>query len=107
MRLDSALREIASHRVRKLPWVMQSAGNTAVARLVCNEATAKRLADSLSEHSDLAEAAVAAFEGTDGRWNVEIHFEQAPNEAAIRRLIGEAGGPAEGAFENIAERHWA
>ena len=64
---------------------MNSAGNTTVARLVCDEATAKRLADSLSEHLDLAETAVAAFEGIDGRWNVEIHFEQAPDEAAIRR----------------------
>ena len=53
---------------------MNSAGNTTVARLVCDEATARRLADSLSEHLDLAETAVAAFEGIDGRWNVEIHF---------------------------------
>jgi len=85
---------------------MNSAGNTTVARLVCDEATAKRLADSLSEHLDLAETAVAAFEGIDGRWNVEIHFEQAPDEAAIRRLIGDAGGPADVMFETIAARDW-
>ena len=85
---------------------MNSAGNTTVARLVCDEATAKRLADSLSEHLDLAETAVAAFEGIDGRWNVEIHFEQAPDEAAIRRLIGAAGGPADVMFETIAARDW-
>ena len=85
---------------------MQSAGNTTVARLVCNEATAKRLADSLSEHLDLAETAIAAFEGTDGRWNVEIHFEEAPDEAAVRRLIGEADGPAEVTFETVAARDW-
>jgi len=85
---------------------MNSAGNTTVARLVCDEATAKRLADSLSEHLDLAETAVAAFEGIDGRWNVEIHFEQAPDETAIRRLIGGAGGPADVMFETIAARDW-
>jgi len=85
---------------------MNSAGNTTVARLVCDEATAKRLADSLSEHLDLAETAVAAFEGIDGRWNVEIHFEQAPDEAAIRRLISGAGGPADVMFETIAARDW-
>ena len=85
---------------------MNSAGNTTVARLVCDEATARRLADSLSEHLDLAETAVAAFEGIDGRWNVEIHFEQAPDEAAIRRLIGDAGGPADVMFETIAARDW-
>ena len=85
---------------------MNSAGNTTVARLACDEATAKRLADRLSEHLDLAESAVAAFEGIDGRWNVEIHFEDAPDEAAIRRLIGAAGGPAEVTFETIAARDW-
>ena len=85
---------------------MNSAGNTTVARLVCDEATAKRLADSLSEHLDLAETAVAAFEGIDGRWNVEIHFEQAPDETAIRRLIGGAGGSADVMFETIAARDW-
>ncbi len=85
---------------------MNSAANTTVARLVCNEAAAKRLADSLSEHPDLGEAAVAAFEGTDGRWNVEIHFEEAPDEAAIRRLIGEAGGPADVIFETVAAKDW-
>jgi ribosomal protein L11 methyltransferase len=86
---------------------MMSGGNTAVARLACDETTAKRLADSLSEHFDLSETAIAAFEGTDGRWNVEIHFEQAPDEAAVRRLIGEAGGSAaEVTFEQIAARDW-
>ena len=85
---------------------MNRAGNTTVARLLCDEATAKGLADRLSEHLDLAESAVAAFEGIDGRWNVEIHFEHAPDEAAIRRLIGEAGGPAEVTFETIAARDW-
>src|SRR5258705_6266425 len=84
---------------------MMSGGNTAVARLACDETTAKRLADSLSEHFDLSETAIAAFEGTDGRWNVEIHFEEAPDEAAVRRLIGEAGGSAaEVTFEQIAAR---
>ena len=86
---------------------MMSGGNTAVARLACDETTARRLADSLSEHFDLSETAVAAFEGTDGRWNVEIHFEAAPDEAAVRRLIGEAGGSAaEVTFEQIAARDW-
>ena len=86
---------------------MMSDGNTAVARLACDETTAKRLADSLSEHFDLSETAIAAFEGTDGRWNVEIHFEVAPDEAAVRHLIGEAGGgAAEVTFEQIAARDW-
>ena len=45
---------------------MKSSGNTTVARLICDEATAKRLADLLSESLEAAETAVAAFEGTDG-----------------------------------------
>ena len=60
---------------------MNSSGNTTVARLVCDEKTAKRLADVLSEGLDAAETAVAAFEGADGRWNVEIHFEVAARRA--------------------------
>ena len=86
---------------------MNTVGNTTVARLRCNEATARRLADSLSEHSDLSEAAVAAFEVGDGSWNLEIHFEAAPDEAAVRRLIGAAGGAAaDVTFETIAARDW-
>lgn len=85
---------------------MQSAGKTAVARLICNEATAKRLADQLSEHPDLAETAVAAFEGSEGRWTVEIHFENPPDRNAMRRLIRESGGPADVTFETIAARDW-
>jgi ribosomal protein L11 methyltransferase len=81
--------------------------NTSLARLVCDEATAKRLADQLPDHFDDAETAIAAFEGTDGRWNVEVHFETAPDEAAVRRLIGElAGAGLAVTFETVAARDW-
>jgi ribosomal protein L11 methyltransferase len=86
---------------------MPSGGNTVLARLICDEATAKRLADQLSGHFELSETAVAAFEGVDGRWTVEIHFQGPPDEAAVRRLIGEGGGnSAEVTFEKIAARDW-
>src|SRR6266404_1619948 len=85
---------------------MNFSGNTTLARLACDEPTAKCLADRLSERLE-AETAIAAFEGTDGRWNVEIHFEAPPDEAAVRRLIAETVGEAAAVtFETIAARDW-
>jgi ribosomal protein L11 methyltransferase len=88
---------------------MGSAEHSVVGRLVCDENTARQLADTLSERlsCDLPETAVAAFEGLDGQWNVEIHFETAPDETAIRRLVAEAvGGAAAMTFETVAARDW-
>ncbi len=64
--------------------------NTTLARLVCDEATAKRLAEAVSEHFD--SAAIAAFEGTGGNWTLEVHFEDAPDEAALRSVVAEVAG---------------
>ena len=36
-----------------------------------------------------AETAIAAFEGADGQWTVEVHFETPPDEPALRRLVGD------------------
>src|SRR4051812_47135278 len=88
---------------------MNSSGNTIVARVVCDEMAAKRLADALSEQFEPSETAVAAFGGTDGHWNVEIHFEAQPDEAAVRRVVGETLGPASATlvvFETVAARDW-
>jgi ribosomal protein L11 methyltransferase len=84
---------------------MHNTGNTTVARLVCDEKTAKRLADVLSEGLDAAETAVAAFEGLDGRWNVEIHFEVPPDEGAVRQLVEQVTS-AVPAFETIEAKDW-
>jgi ribosomal protein L11 methyltransferase len=82
-------------------------GNTTLARLVCDEATAKRLGDRLPEHFDDSETAVAAFEGADGCWNIEIHFEKPPDEPAVRRLVQELGVDARDlTFDVIAARDW-
>jgi ribosomal protein L11 methyltransferase len=90
---------------------MNSSGHSVVGRLVCDEKTARHLADLLSERlaGDLeaSETAIAAFEGVDGRWNVEIHFGAAPDEIAMRRLIAETvGATARITFETIAPRDW-
>jgi ribosomal protein L11 methyltransferase len=84
---------------------MNKSGNTTVAHLVCDEKTAKRLADLLSEGLDDAETAVAAFEGTDGRWTVEIHFEHPPDEVAVRHLIGQVT-TAVPTFATVAAKDW-
>src|SRR5690242_15098633 len=80
---------------------------TTLARLVCNEATAKRLADSLSERFD--QTATAAFEGTDGRWNLEVHFETAPDQDSTRLTVSQIAGAEVAArltFEEIAAKDW-
>jgi ribosomal protein L11 methyltransferase len=86
---------------------MNNPPNTSLVRLVCDEATAKRLSDLLSESFEDTAAAVAAFEGTDGQWNVEVHFEEPPDEAAVRSLVHDAAGSdLKLVFETIAARDW-
>jgi ribosomal protein L11 methyltransferase len=60
---------------------------TTVARLLCDEPTARRLATFFSECLDPEETACAAFEGDDGRWQLAIHFRERPNDAALRALL--------------------
>ena len=60
---------------------------TSVARLICNESTARRLATYFSECLDPDDTACAAFEGEDGRWQLAIHFRETPNETALRALM--------------------
>ena len=84
---------------------MKSSGNTTVARLICDEATAKRAANLLSESLEAGEAAIAAFEGPDAQWTVEVHFEAPPDEAALRRLVAIVTG-APLSFETIEPKDW-
>lgn len=65
---------------------------TTVARLPCDEQTARRLAAFLGESLDTESAACAAFEGEDGRWQVAIHFRGAPHEAQLRALVKVVAG---------------
>ncbi|HYE86641.1 MAG TPA: 50S ribosomal protein L11 methyltransferase, partial [Vicinamibacterales bacterium] len=80
---------------------------TTIARLDCDEQTARRLAAALGELSD--NAAFAAFEREDRRWTVEITFDAAPDRSALRAMVGQhAGAPAATAlqFDTIEERDW-
>jgi ribosomal protein L11 methyltransferase len=78
---------------------------TTLARLVCDEATARRVADALAERF---EAAVAAFEGTEGRWNVEAFFPEPPDEAAVRACVAQVpgAGAATLAFDRVEPKDW-
>ena len=82
---------------------------TTVARLICDESTARRLASYLGESLDSEETACAAFEGEDGRWQLAIHFRTAPDEAALRELVRIAAGDVAAnalSLEQIAEADW-
>jgi ribosomal protein L11 methyltransferase len=82
---------------------------TVVAMIATDGKTARRLADGLAETLDAGETAVAAFEARDGSWTVEIHFEHAPDEAAVRSLVSELTDRATAeqlAFERVAARDW-
>jgi ribosomal protein L11 methyltransferase len=80
---------------------------SSLARVDCDGATARRLADALADAYE--EAGVAAFERPDGSWSVEAHFARAPDEAVLRDLVGAVAGAA-GAqalvIETVAARDW-
>jgi ribosomal protein L11 methyltransferase len=63
---------------------------TTVARLACDEPTARQLAAVLGESLD--DAVCAAFEGDGGRWQVAVHFAAPPDEPALRALVALAAG---------------
>ena len=70
---------------------MTAMNTTTVARLSCNEKSARRIADLLSDSLDADDTVCAAFEADDCRWQVAIHFGHPPDEAALRALLREAG----------------
>src|SRR5499433_2191663 len=82
---------------------------TTVARLSCDEPTARRLAAFLGESLDAADSACAAFEDDAGRWQVAIHFRDMPDEASLRDLVMLAAGEAAAnalSIERVAANDW-
>ena len=79
------------------------------ATLATDRATAQRLADELGETIDTGDFVIAAFEVAEGSWALALHFQQPPNETAVRALIAlHAGAEAANAlaFERVAKRDW-
>ena len=82
---------------------------TTVARLACDEPTARRLASYLGEMLRPEDSVCAAFEGDGGQWQVAIHFRETPDEAALRALVALAAGDAAAAaltIERVAPTDW-
>jgi ribosomal protein L11 methyltransferase len=74
-----------------------------------NEQTAKRVVDLLNESFFEGQAAIAAFERSDGRWDVTMHFADPPHEPSIRELVGLAAGDEVArhiAFDIVEARDW-
>jgi ribosomal protein L11 methyltransferase len=76
---------------------------------VGEEAAAKRVVDILTEVFLEDEAAIAAFEGPGGRWEVTMHFAAAPDQARVRELATNAAGADAAkniAFDTVEARDW-
>ena len=74
-----------------------------------NEQTAKRVLDLLSESFFESDAAIAASEGAGGRWDITLHFAEAPDRTSVRELVSLAvGGEIAGdiAFDIVEANDW-
>jgi ribosomal protein L11 methyltransferase len=82
---------------------------TTVARLICDEPTARQVAAAIGESLDGTDTVCAAFEGAGGQWQVAIHFRAAPDQAAIRALVAGIAGTAAAqalTFAPVADADW-
>ena len=74
-----------------------------------SEQTAKRVVDLLNESFFEGQAAISAFEGPSGRWDLTVHFADAPDQASIRDLVGLAAGDVVAqniSFDTVEARDW-
>jgi ribosomal protein L11 methyltransferase len=84
-------------------------GASFVARLIADQAQARRVADLLAEGLDPDEAICAAFERPDRRWQVDVHFRKPPQPSKLRALVALAGGEQLArtlAVQRLAPRDW-
>ena len=84
-------------------------GPTVVARLEAGSVDAARnLLDRLAEVFDASDAVVSTYDTGSG-WAIAIHFNEPPNETAVRALVGLAAGPEAAnalSFETLAAKDW-
>jgi ribosomal protein L11 methyltransferase len=74
-----------------------------------SEQTAKRVVDLLTESFFEGQAAIAAFESPDGRWDITVHFAEPPDESSIRELVGLAAGDdvaRDISFDTVEAKDW-
>src|SRR6201987_3755008 len=76
---------------------------------ISDEQAARGVVDMLTEVFFEGEAAIAAFERPDGRWDVTVHLADAPDQNFIRELVTNAAGHevARGvAFDVVEAKDW-
>jgi ribosomal protein L11 methyltransferase len=92
-----------------------SSANTAadfrsiVARLETDERLAQAVGTIVSEHFADDDVAVSLSDCGGGRWQTAIHFRSAPDQDAVRAVVGAAAGPEAAAalrFERVATTDW-
>jgi ribosomal protein L11 methyltransferase len=89
---------------------MTSIGPTyRVSFAIGGEHAAKGVVDALTEVFFEGQAAIAAFERPDGRWDVTVHFAEPPDQPLVRELVANAAGAdvAESiAFDTVEAKDW-
>ena len=74
-----------------------------------DEHAARHAVDVLTEVFVDGAAAISAFERTDGRWEVTVHFADAPDQALLRELVFNVAGEETArtiAFDTVAAKDW-
>jgi ribosomal protein L11 methyltransferase len=74
-----------------------------------DEASAKRVVDVLTEVFFEGDAAVAAFEQPDGRWDIALHFADAPDQVLLRQVVANTAGneiAARLTFDTVEAKDW-
>jgi ribosomal protein L11 methyltransferase len=74
-----------------------------------SEQAAKRVVDLLTESFFEGQAAIAAFERPDGRWDITVHFAEAPDQAQVRELVAIAAGDEAAqdiSFDAVEAKDW-
>src|SRR3954449_110287 len=89
---------------------MTSIGSTYRASFaIGDEHAAKSVVDALTEIFFEGQAAIAAFERPDGRWDVTVHFAEPPDQPLVRELVANAAGAdiAESVgFDTVEAKDW-
>lgn len=88
---------------------MTTQGTSRATFAVGDEFSAKRIVDLLTESFEEGEAAIAAFENPEGRWDVTVHFADPPDEASIRNLVALASDDTVAGsivFDTIEAKDW-
>lgn len=74
-----------------------------------DERAASRVVDIITESYPSHDLAIAAFEAAGGRWDVTMHFAEAPDEEVIRALVTDTAGEAAAksiVFSKVETKDW-